>query len=278
MSEIDKFFQKFIGQSQGQGRFLRLSVEDNLVGESIVGRKDNQDYLKVNIDGLSSDLSGGVESVSGLNTNNADPKNPIIQISVGSGLSGNGTPSSPLTSTSGGGTVTDVGGLSPLFTVANPTTTPSFSQISQLKNLVYASPNGSSGNPTFRELVADDIPSNLSFNRRTSVYTLQLSDKNKVVEMNATSNNNVTVPTNTSQPFVLGTKIMVTQYSSSSTKINSSIGVVLRSANGWLRLTTQYSVANLLKVGTNEWYVYGDLSPETSGIGFMTIGSTFIVG
>jgi hypothetical protein len=159
MNEIDKFFSQFIGQSQGQGRFLRLSVEDNLVGGTFIGRKGNQDYLKVKIDGLQLTGGGGVQSVTGLNTNNSDPKNPIVQISIGSGLSGNGTPSSPLTATGSGGTVISVGGLSPLFTVTNPTTTPTFSQISQTQNLVFASPNGSSGNPTFRALVASDIPS-----------------------------------------------------------------------------------------------------------------------
>jgi hypothetical protein len=106
MNDIDKFFSQFIGQSQGQGRFLRLSVEDNLVGGTFIGRKGNQDYLKVKIDGLQLTGGGGVQSVTGLNTNNSDPQNPIVQISIGSGLSGNGTPSSPLTATGSGGTVT----------------------------------------------------------------------------------------------------------------------------------------------------------------------------
>ena len=63
------------------------------------------------------------------------------------------------------GTVTSFssGNLSPLFTtsVANATTTPSlsFALVSQSQNLIYASPDGSSGNPTFRSLVATDIPS-----------------------------------------------------------------------------------------------------------------------
>jgi hypothetical protein len=63
-----------------------------------------------------------------------------------------------------GGTVTSFssGNLSPLFTtsVATPNTTPSqsFAQISQAQNLVFASPNGSSGNPTFRNLVPADLP------------------------------------------------------------------------------------------------------------------------
>lgn len=68
------------------------------------------------------------------------------------------------TEETGTGTVTSFssGNLSPLFTtsVANPTTTPalSFALVSQNQNLVYASPNGSSGNPAFRSLVTADMP------------------------------------------------------------------------------------------------------------------------
>jgi hypothetical protein len=64
----------------------------------------------------------------------------------------------------GSGTVTSfsAGDLSPIFTstVTSPTSTPnvSFSAISQAQNLFYASPNGSSGLPTFRALVAADLP------------------------------------------------------------------------------------------------------------------------
>lgn len=62
------------------------------------------------------------------------------------------------------GTVTSfsAGNFSPLFTtsVATASTTPalSFVAISQSQNLVFASPNGASGNPTFRALVNADFP------------------------------------------------------------------------------------------------------------------------
>jgi hypothetical protein len=85
-------------------------------------------------------------------------------IRVGSGLSINPT-TGVLSATGGGGSVTSVtsGSLTPLFTVsvANPTTTPvfTFSQVAQTSNLVFAAPNGSTGDPTFRALVAADIPS-----------------------------------------------------------------------------------------------------------------------
>jgi hypothetical protein len=60
---------------------------------------------------------------------------------------------------SGIGTVTSVSGLTPLFTVSNPTTTPTFAQIAQSPNLVFAGPgSGGSANPTFRALVGADLP------------------------------------------------------------------------------------------------------------------------
>jgi hypothetical protein len=65
----------------------------------------------------------------------------------------------------GAGTVTNFGSgnLAPLFTtsVATSTTTPAltFSLTSQAANSVFAGPNGAAGAPTFRSLVAADIPS-----------------------------------------------------------------------------------------------------------------------
>lgn len=57
------------------------------------------------------------------------------------------------------GTVTSVGSLAPLFTTADPTTTPTFTAVNQSANLVYAGPTtGAAAAPTFRSLVADDLP------------------------------------------------------------------------------------------------------------------------
>lgn len=75
-----------------------------------------------------------------------------------------------------GGTVTttSIGNFSPLFnaSVANPTTTPAFSfaAISQNQNLAYASPCGSSGNPTFRALCATDFTTNFPSSANANGY------------------------------------------------------------------------------------------------------------
>jgi len=70
-----------------------------------------------------------VESVTGLNTNNADPQNPVVRISVdGTTITGDGTPASPLVVIGGGGggvsSVSATAGTGISVTVTNPTTTP----------------------------------------------------------------------------------------------------------------------------------------------------------
>ena len=73
-----------------------------------------------------------VESVTGLNTNNADPQNPVVRISVdGTTITGDGTPASPLVVIGGGGggvsSVSVTAGTGISATVTNPTTTPNIS-------------------------------------------------------------------------------------------------------------------------------------------------------
>jgi hypothetical protein len=54
-------------------------------------------------------IVGGVQSVTGLNTDNTDPLNPVVEISVdGITITGDGTPGNPLISVGGGGTVMSV--------------------------------------------------------------------------------------------------------------------------------------------------------------------------
>jgi len=54
--------------------------------------------------GIPSPVNLGVLTVTGLNTDNTDPQNPIVEISVdGSTITGDGTPGSPLVATAGAG-------------------------------------------------------------------------------------------------------------------------------------------------------------------------------
>ena len=97
-------------------------------------------------------------------------------------------------------------------------------------------------------------------NRQTASYTLVLSDADKLVEMNNASANNLTIPLNSSVAFATGTQILLAQYGAGQTTIVATSGVTVRSNGAKLKLNVQYSGATLIKIGTDEWYLFGDIS------------------
>ena len=99
----------------------------------------------------------------------------------------------------------------------------------------------------------------ITTNRQTASYTLVLSDADKLVEMNVGSANDLTVPLNSSVAFPTGTQILLAQYGAGQTTIVPTSGVTVRSNDGKLKLNVQYSGATLIKIGTDEWYLFGDI-------------------
>jgi hypothetical protein len=97
-------------------------------------------------------------------------------------------------------------------------------------------------------------------NRQTASYTLVLSDADKLVEMNVGSANNLTIPLNSSVAFSTGTQILLAQYGAGQTTIVATSGVTIRSNGAKLKLNAQYSGATLIKIDTNEWYLFGDIA------------------
>jgi hypothetical protein len=100
----------------------------------------------------------------------------------------------------------------------------------------------------------------ITANRQTASYTLVLGDADKLVEMNVGSANNLTVPLNSSVAFATGTQILLAQYGAGQTTIVATSGVTIRSNGGKLKLNAQYSGATLIKIDTNEWYLFGDIA------------------
>ena len=99
----------------------------------------------------------------------------------------------------------------------------------------------------------------ITTNRQTASYTLVLSDADKLVEMNVATANNLTVPLNSSVAFPTGTQILLAQYGAGQTTVVATSGVTIRSNGGKLKLNVQYSGATLIKIGTDEWYLFGDI-------------------
>lgn len=114
-------------------------------------------------------------------------------------------------------------------------------------------------------LLADlDISGSLShlrlFNRQSANYTLVLTDSGDIIEMNSASANTVTVPPSSSVNFPSGTFIDVVQYGSGQTSFVTGSGVTIRSANNYLKINARYGAATLIKIGGNEWYLFGNLN------------------
>lgn len=98
------------------------------------------------------------------------------------------------------------------------------------------------------------------FSRKTASYELVLGDAYTCIEMNVGSANTLTVPANATVAFDIGTVIEFAQYGAGVTTITAAGGVTLRSRGGLVDTAGQYARGRIEKVGTNEWYVSGDLA------------------
>jgi hypothetical protein len=96
-------------------------------------------------------------------------------------------------------------------------------------------------------------------NDQTDTYTLILSDSGKLVKCTKVSGMNIVVPTNTNAAFLIGQRVDILQYGAGQVTVQGDTGVTVRSTPT-SKLRTQYSSASLLKIGTNEWLLVGDLA------------------
>lgn len=90
--------------------------------------------------------------------------------------------------------------------------------------------------------------------------TLLLTDKNRFIKMTSGSANTVTVPTNASVAFPVGSQIHIIQYGTGKTQILPVSGTPTIYGTPGQFLRAQYSSATLLKCDTNIWMLMGDLS------------------
>jgi hypothetical protein len=95
------------------------------------------------------------------------------------------------------------------------------------------------------------------FNAQTgTTYTLVLTDVAKVVSLTNAAAITLTVPTNASVAFPIGTQILLYQGGAGQVSVTSS--ATIRSQGSKTKLTGQYAVGGLLKVDTDEWVFFGN--------------------
>jgi hypothetical protein len=93
-----------------------------------------------------------------------------------------------------------------------------------------------------------------------TTYTLAVNDSGQLVTLTNASAITLTVPTNASVPFAIGTQITITRAGSGSVTVVGDTGVTVNSADGYLKLRTQWSSGTLIKTNTNSWILIGDIS------------------
>ena len=92
-----------------------------------------------------------------------------------------------------------------------------------------------------------------------TTYTLALTDAAKVITLTNASAITLTVPTNSSIALPIGSQVLLYQGGAGQVTI-SGAGVTLRSQGSKLKIAGQYGVAGLLKIATDEWVAFGNLT------------------
>jgi hypothetical protein len=104
-----------------------------------------------------------------------------------------------------------------------------------------------------------DTASLVNFNAKTSSYTLALSDNTNLVEMDSSSANTITVPSDSAVAFPVGASVDIFQRGTGQTTLVAGSGVTLLYTPG-LKLRARYSAATAIKRSANTWIVTGDLT------------------
>lgn len=103
----------------------------------------------------------------------------------------------------------------------------------------------------------DRSPALFVENVQTGNYTLQLSDASKVVAIDSTFNRTLTIPTNASVAFPVGTVINVYRANTGAVTITGASGVTLRNGGD---IIVGFGEVSLRKRDTNEWVAAGPVA------------------
>lgn len=101
--------------------------------------------------------------------------------------------------------------------------------------------------------------STVVINAKTASYTLVLGDAGDLVEMGSASAQTLTIPTNASVAFPVGTKIDVLQTGAGECTVSPASGVTLNSEGGKRKVNAQWQAATLIKRATDTWVLIGAL-------------------
>ena len=106
----------------------------------------------------------------------------------------------------------------------------------------------------------EGVPSRTPIIQKTASYTLSaLTERDDLIEMGSSSAMTLTIPTDATLNFPIGTSLDILQTSTGQVTIAGAAGVTVNATPG-LKLRTTWSSATLFKRAANTWVVYGDLT------------------
>lgn len=94
-----------------------------------------------------------------------------------------------------------------------------------------------------------------------TTYTLVLTDAGGLITLANASAITVTVPTNASVAFPVGTQIALMQTGAGQVTLAGAVGVTVNSFNSALKIVGNGGLVVLVKTATNTWQVAGALVP-----------------
>lgn len=95
---------------------------------------------------------------------------------------------------------------------------------------------------------------------KTASFTLALANAGRLIQVSASSAVTVTIPTNASVAFPVGTEIEIAQMGAGAVTIAAASGVTINSLDSAVTTSGQYAVVGMKKIGTNVWLLSGALS------------------
>ena len=106
----------------------------------------------------------------------------------------------------------------------------------------------------------EGVPSRTPIVQKTASYTLSLAThRDSMIEVDSTSATTLTIPTDSTLNYPVGTTIDILQTNTGQVTVAGSAGVTVNATPG-LKLRTRWSSATLMKRAANTWVVYGDLT------------------
>lgn len=105
------------------------------------------------------------------------------------------------------------------------------------------------------------LDKNIPRNRQNASYTLQLSDRAKLIEIDSATPNTLTIPANI---FSSGDQFLYIQYGNGQTTITAGVGVTINSGTGTYTTASKYGIVSIIAVSATEFYINGNLTTSAS--------------